>query len=117
MVKIDFTMADLQATRLGYEEGQDVTPEVLKRAGKAYHFFHEKFLEIKAQYSAVSVDVWEAFLAHDISLEFFAMQARAMVRDGRTDDFDIFGHYLEYIDSYRDLYDLIKQDFKLSDDK
>ncbi|WP_349533874.1 hypothetical protein [Leuconostoc citreum] len=40
-----------------------------------------------------------------------------MVRDGRTDDFDIFGHYLEYIDSYRDLYDLIKQDFKLSDDK
>ncbi|WP_349533873.1 hypothetical protein [Leuconostoc citreum] len=71
MVKIDFTMADLQATRLGYEEGQDVTPEVLKRAEKAYHFFHEKFLEIKAQYSAVSVDVWEAFLAHDISLEFF----------------------------------------------
>ena len=36
MTKIDFTMSDLQPMSLGYEEGQDVTPEVLKRAEKAH---------------------------------------------------------------------------------
>lgn len=40
MTKVDFTMADLQPMSLGYEEGQDVTPEVLKRAEKAYQYFH-----------------------------------------------------------------------------
>lgn len=34
MTKVEFTMADLQPMSLGYEEGQDVTPEVLKRAEK-----------------------------------------------------------------------------------
>ena len=40
MTKNDFTMADLQPMSLGYEEGQDVTPEVLKRAEKVLSLIH-----------------------------------------------------------------------------
>ncbi|MCK8605649.1 hypothetical protein LNP18_05975 [Leuconostoc citreum] len=117
MVEIDFTMADLQATRLGYSEGQDVTPDVLKRAEKAYQVFHGKFLAMKSYYSEVPNEVTFAFISHDTSLEFFYYNAKSMVARGATDSLDIFGCYLEYIDSYNALYDLIKQDFKLSDDK
>lgn len=48
MTEVNYTMTDLQPMSLGYEEGQDVTPEVLKRAEKAYQYFHNKYLELVA---------------------------------------------------------------------
>ncbi|MGR8827592.1 hypothetical protein N2E09_08235 [Leuconostoc citreum] len=117
MVSINFTMTDLQATRLGYEEGQDVTREVLKCAEKAYHFFHSKYLEIEPYFSELSFHVRDAFIAHDTSLEFFYNRAKNMVLHGATDSLDIFGCYLEYIDTYNELLDLIKNEFRLPDDE
>lgn len=114
MAKIDFTMTDLQATRLGYEEGQDVTLEVLKRAEKAYRVFHDKYSSLKAQLIGLP-DIHYYFIAHDTSLEYFYNRAKNMVAHGTTDSLDIFGCYLEYIDTYNELFDLIKNDFRLSD--
>lgn len=107
-------MQDLQATRLGYEEGQDVTPEVLQRAEKAYWIFHDKYLSLTAQLLGMS-DVRYYFILHDTALEYFCNRAKNMVAHGATDSLDIFGCYLEYIDSYNDLFELIKKEFRVSD--
>ena len=48
MNKVSIKIADLQPMSLGYEEGQDVTREVLKRSEKAYQYFHNKYLELVA---------------------------------------------------------------------
>ncbi|WP_099044384.1 hypothetical protein [Leuconostoc citreum] len=116
MAKIDFTMTDLQATRLGYDEGQDVTPEVLKRAKKSYRVFQDKYSSLKAQLIEFP-DIHYYFMAHDTSLEYFYNRAKNMVAHGTTDSLDIFGCYLEYIDTYNELFDLIKNDFMLDCDK
>ncbi|GDZ82892.1 hypothetical protein LCIT_01340 [Leuconostoc citreum] len=116
MAKIDFTMTDLQATRLGYEEGQDVTLEVLKRAEKAYRVFHDKYSSLKAKLNGLP-DIHYYFIAHDTSLEYFYNRAKNMVAHGANDSLDILGCYLEYIDTYNELFDLIKNDFRLPDDK
>ncbi|WP_349584421.1 hypothetical protein [Leuconostoc citreum] len=116
MAKIDFTMTDLQTTRLGYEEGQDVTLEVLKRAEKAYRVFHDKYSSLTAQLIAMP-DVRYYFIAHDTSLEYFYNRAKNMVAHGASDSLDIFGCYLEYIDTYNKLFDLIKNNFMLDCDK
>lgn len=114
MAKIDFTLADLQATKLGYEEGQAVTTEVLKRAEKAYQVFHDKFLNIAPQFIGVA-GVRYHFIAYDTALEYFMLRAKDMVAHQRSDSLEIFGCYLEYIDSYNELSNLIKKAFKVSD--
>lgn len=116
MAKIDFTMTNLQATRLVYDEGQDVTPEVLKRAEKSYRVFQDKYSSLKAQLNSLP-DIHYYFIAHDTSLEYFYNRAKNMVAHGTTDSLDIFGCYLEYIDTYNELFDLIKNDFMLDCDK
>ncbi|WP_349515081.1 hypothetical protein [Leuconostoc suionicum] len=56
-------MVDLQPMSLGYEEGQDVTQEVLKRAEKAHQYFHNKYLELVA--SGVEKELRGLLIFHD----------------------------------------------------
>lgn len=109
MAKIDFTMADLQSVKLGYSEGMPVNEDVLRRANRAYKLFHDKYLSIKDQIKDFD-EARYAFIYHDMSLEYFAKQAELMVRAGSSDSLDIFGNYLEYIDSYNELLALVKND-------
>lgn len=111
MTQIDFTMSDLKASSVRYEEGQDVTPEVLKSAEKAYQFFHDKYLALKPKLSDLR-DIHYSFIFHDVSLAYFVSCAKDMVSHGRKDSLEIFGCYLEYLDSYRDLANLVKNGFK-----
>lgn len=102
MTKIDFTMADLQPMSLGYEEGQDVTPEVLKRAEKAYQYFHNKYLELVA--SGVDKKLRDLLIFHDASLEDFVGRVRQVVKSGYYyDSMGVFSVYLEYNDTYAEL--------------
>ncbi|WP_273715559.1 hypothetical protein [Leuconostoc mesenteroides] len=110
MTKVDFTMADLQSTMLGYSEGMLVNEDVLRKANRAYQLFHDKYLAIKDQIKDFD-EARYAFLYHDMSLEYFAKQAKLMVRAGNYNSLDIFGNYLEYIDSYNDLSALIRNDY------
>lgn len=106
MTKIDFTMADLQPMALGYEEGQDVTREVLKRAEKAYHYFHNKYLELVA--SGVEPELRDLLIGHDASLEDFVGRVRQVVKSGYYyDSMGVFGVYLEYNDTYAELRDYL----------
>ncbi len=97
---------DLQPMALGYEEGQDVTPALLKQVEKVYQFYHDKYLSIKDE-AFQDEKLRFALIAHDVSLEYFVAQARSMVRYGRTDSLDIFSYYLEYNDSYDYLRDVL----------
>lgn len=110
MAKIDFTMADLQSVKLGYSEGMPVNEDVLRKANCAYKLFHDKYLSIKDQIKDFD-EARYAFIYHDMSLEYFAKQAKLMVRAGNSDSLDIFGNYLEYIDSYNELLALVKNDY------
>lgn len=111
MTKVDFTMADLQSTMLGYSEGMIVNEDVLRTANRAYKLFHDKYLAIKDQIKDFD-EARYAFLYHDMSLEYFAKQAKLMFRAGNYNSLDIFGNYLEYIDSYNELSALIRNDYK-----
>lgn len=111
MAKIDFTMNDLKASSIRYEEGQDVTPEVLQSSQKAYRYFHDRFLSLKPELSKRR-DIHYAFIFHDVSLEYYVACAKDMVAHGRKDSLEIFGCYLEYLDSYKDLAKLVKDGFK-----
>ena len=110
MAKIDFTMNDLKASSIRYEEGQDVTLEVLRNAQKAYRYFHDQFLSLKPDLSEMR-DIHYSFIFHDVSLEYFVACAKDMVAHGRKDSLEIFGCYLEYIDSYNELSALIRNDY------
>ena len=55
------------------------------------------------------------FIAYDTALEYFMLRAKDMVAHQRSDSLEIFGCYLEYIDSYNELFNLIKKAFKVSD--
>lgn len=106
MTKVDFTMADLQPMSLGYEEGQDVTPEVLKRAEKAYQYFHNKYLELVA--SGVDKELRDLLIFHDASLEDFVGRVRHVVKSGYYyDSMGVFSVYLEYNDTYAELRDYL----------
>ncbi|VTU70675.1 hypothetical protein [Leuconostoc inhae] len=106
MTKIDFTMADLQPMSLGYEEGQDVTQEVLKRAEKAYQYFHNKYLELVA--SGVEPELRDLLIGHDASLEDFVGRVRQVVKSGYYyDSMGVFSVYLEYNDTYAELRDYL----------
>ena len=106
MTKIDFTMADLQPMSLGYEEGQDVTLEVLKRAEKAYQYFHNKYLELVA--SGVEPELRDLLIGHDASLEDFVGRVRQVVKSGYYyDSMGVFSVYLEYNDTYAELRDYL----------
>lgn len=111
MTKVDFTMADLQSTMLGYSEGMLVNEDVSRKANRAYQLFHDKYLAIKGQIKDFD-EARYAFLYHDMSLEYFAKQAKLMVRAGNYNSLDIFGNYLEYIESYNDLSALIRNDYE-----
>lgn len=110
MTKVDFRMADLQTTMLGYSEGMLVNEDVLRKANRAYKIFHDKYLTIKDQIKDFD-EARYAFIYHDVSLEYFAKQAKLMVRAGNYNSLDIFGNYLEYIDSYNELSALIRNDY------
>ncbi len=106
MNKANFTMADLQPMSLGYEEGQDVTPEVLKRAEKAHQFFHNKYLELVA--SDVNRELRDLLIFHDASLEDFVGRVRQVVKSGYYyDSIGVFSVYLEYNDTYAELRDYL----------
>lgn len=106
MTKVDFTMADLQPMSLGYEEGQDVTPEVLKRAEKAYQYFHNKYLELVA--SGVDKELRDLLIFHDASLEDFVGRVRQVAKSGYYyDSMGVFSVYLEYNDTYAELRDYL----------
>ncbi|WP_446864279.1 hypothetical protein [Leuconostoc citreum] len=102
------SITDLQPIALGYEEGQDVTPELLKRAERVYQAYHDKYLSIKDE-AFKNEKLRSALISHDVSLEFFVNQARSMVRYGRTDSLDIFSYYLEYNDGYGYLRDVLNK--------
>lgn len=106
----DLTIQDLQPMALGYQEGQDVTPELLKHVERVYQFYHDKYLSVKDDLF-YDEELRSALIAHDVSLEFFVNQARSMVRYGRTDGLDIFSYYLEYNDSYAELRDVLNRKF------
>lgn len=112
MTKVDFTMADLQRTMPGYSEGMLVNEDVLRKANRAYQLFHDKYLAIKDQIKDIQKARY-AFLYHDMSLEYFAKQAKLMVRAGNYNSLNIFGNYLEYIDIYNDLSELIRNDYEV----
>ena len=104
----NLTIKDLQPMSLGYEEGQDVTPEVLKRAERAYQYFHNKYLELVA--SGVDKELRDLLIFHDASLEFFVGRAREIVKSGYYyDSMGLFGAYLEYIDTYAELRDMLNR--------
>ena len=104
----NLTIKDLQPMALGYEEGQDVTPEVLKRAERAYQYFHNKYLELVA--SGVDKELRDLLIFHDASLEFFVGRAREIVKSGYYyDSMSLFGAYLEYIDTYAELRDMLNR--------
>ena len=106
MTKVDFTMSDLQPMSLGYEEGQDVTPEVLKRSEKAYQYFHNKYLELVA--SGVDKELRDLLIFHDASLEDFVGRVRQVVKAGYYyDSMGVFSVYLEYNDTYAELRDYL----------
>lgn len=109
MVK-NLTIKDLQPMALGYEEGQYVTPKLLKQVERVYQFYHDKYLSVKDKLFH-DEELSFALIAHDVSLEFFVNQVRVMVRDGRTDSSDIFRYFLEYIDSYNKLRDVLERQF------
>lgn len=111
MTKVDFTMADLQSKMLGYSEGMLVNEDVLQKENRAYQLFHDKYLAIKDQIKDFD-EARYAFIYHDMSLEYFSKQAKLMVRAGNYNSLDIFGNYLEYIDSYNDLSALIRNDYE-----
>ncbi|MBZ1523842.1 hypothetical protein J3336_10375, partial [Leuconostoc mesenteroides] len=88
--------------------GQDVTPEVLKRAERAYQYFHNKYLELVA--SGVDKELRDLLIGHDASLEFFVGRAREIVKSGYYyDSMGLFGAYLEYIDTYVELRDMLNR--------
>lgn len=91
MAKIDFTVQDLQSVKLGYSEGMAVNEDVLRKANRAYRLFHDKYLSIKDQIKDFD-EARYAFIYHDMSLEYFAKQAKLMVRAGNSDSLDIFGN-------------------------
>ncbi|WP_099044471.1 hypothetical protein [Leuconostoc citreum] len=110
MAKIDFTMADLQVTMLRYSEGMSVNEDVLSKANRAYKLFHDKYLAIKDQIKDFD-EARYAFIFHDMSLEYFAKQAKLMVRAGNHNSLDILANYVEYTDSYNKLSALIRNDY------
>lgn len=111
MTKVDFTMADLQSTMIGYSGGMLVNEDVLRKANRAYKLFYDKYLAIKDQIKDFD-EVRYAFIYHDMLLEYFAKQAKLMVRAGNYNSLDIFGNYLEYIDSYNELSALIRNNYE-----
>ena len=99
MVQVNIKMADLQPMSLGYEEGQDVTREVLQRADKAYKYFHNKYLELVASW--VEPELRDLLIGHDASLEDFVGRVRQVVKSGYYyASMGVFGFYLEYNDTY-----------------
>ena len=106
MTKVNIKMVDLQPMSLGYEEGEYVTREVLKRAEKAYQYFHDKYLELVA--SGVEPELRDLLIGHDASLEDFAGRVRQVVKSGYYyDSMGVFGVYLEYNDTYAELRDYL----------
>ena len=106
MTKVSIKIADLQPMSLGYEEGQDVTREVLQRANKAYQYFHNKYLELVA--SGVEPELRDLLIGHDASLEDFVGRVRQVVKSGYYyDSMGVFGVYLEYNDTYAELRDYL----------
>lgn len=106
MNKVSIKIADLQPMSLGYEEGQDVTREVLQRADKAYQYFHNKYLELVA--SGVEPELRDLLIGHDASLEDFVGRVKQVVKSGYYyDSMGVFGVYLEYNDTYVELRDYL----------
>ena len=106
VTKVNVKMADLQPMSLGYEEGQDVTREVLQRADKAYQYFHNKYLELVA--SGVESELRDLLIGHDASLEDFVGRVRQVVKSGYYyDSMGVFSVYLEYNDTYAELRDYL----------
>ncbi|WP_273723286.1 hypothetical protein [Leuconostoc mesenteroides] len=102
----NLTIKDLQPMALGYEEGQDVTPEVLKRAERAYQYFHNKYLELVV--SGVEPELRDLLIGHDASLEDFVGRVRQVVKSGYYyDSMGVFGVYLKYNDTYAELRDYL----------
>ncbi len=106
MTKVSIKIADLQPMSLGYEEGQDVTREVLHRAERAYQYFHNKYLELVA--SGVEPELRDLLIGHDASLEDFVGRVRQIVKSGYYyDSMGVFSVYLEYNDTYAELRDYL----------
>ncbi|WP_174202645.1 hypothetical protein [Leuconostoc mesenteroides] len=106
VTKVSIKIADLQPISLGYEEGQDVTREVLQRADKAYQYFHNKYLELVA--SGVEPELRDLLIGHDASLEDFVGRVRQVVKSGYYyDSMGVFSVYLEYNDTYAELRDYL----------
>lgn len=114
MTKVSIKIADLQPMSLGYEEGQDVTREVLERANKAYRYFHNKYLELVA--SGVEPELRDLLIGHDASLEDFVGRVRQVVKSGYYyDSMGVFSVYLEYNDTYAELRDYLNSSRGLID--
>lgn len=107
MIVTNLTLDDLKESRIKYEEGQSVTSEVVQSAKKAYFLFHGKFESLKSDRRFMADELKFALLSFDVALELFYYRARQLFETGRTDSLEIFGYYLEYLDSYQDLATII----------
>ncbi len=108
MTKIDFTVQELHQFGLPYEEGMPVTPELAKQSKQIYERFHDKYLSLRNEIVS-DEELRYAFIAYDMSLEYFYKQAKTMVRYGNSDSISIFSYYLEYNDCYALLRDAINK--------
>lgn len=107
MTVANLTIDDLKESRIKYEEGQLVTYEVVQSAKKAYFLFHAKFEALKSSHRFMTNDLKSALLGFDVALELFYCRARQLLEAGRIDSLEIFGYYLEYLDCYYDLVNVI----------
>lgn len=102
MAKIDFTITDLRSAMPKYEEGQEVTTEVLHHAENVYHFFHDRYLKLEEDLITHD-EVSDALINYDESLEVFVNETKAMVRYGKTASQGLYSYYLDLLENYNEL--------------
>lgn len=93
--------ATIDANTVSSTDGTSVTQDEAKDAVD----------KAKADKKATYDEARYAFIYHNMSLEYFAKQAKLMVRADNYNSLDIFCNYLEYIDSYNELSALIRNDY------
>ncbi|WP_188353604.1 hypothetical protein [Leuconostoc pseudomesenteroides] len=92
----EFTLNDLKQFYPKYEEGMDLTQNIVQDIRKRSNALHNLLSGSKP------LSRHRCLIDLDLSLIGFAETAEYLLKIGRTDSLEIFGWYLDFNDEYRE---------------